>query len=573
MYENERKALDIFLSMDLKAYGDLGHIQLATVFPDLSFSSSKHFEFDFFILFGDTCLVGELSGLGGKRNIERKYSTFRDNFSLLKSTDNASDVFTHFNIPKKDRYLFAEVQNFKAFFIAEKHECFDVKLKPVKNVSIIYKNEWNILESYVDTIGHYAKYPFLKILSITKLDGQGTDKRFNEEENSLMRLPSKRIVKYPNIRVDVFTFVASPAELLSMSEVFRRELMPVMTSDRSYQRPLVFKKLSDMRDLVSDSGFMFPNSILVTLNESCHYDRKNKILRIPMEYGSISIIDGQHRLFSYASTELTDELRKNAQILVTALKYNTNDATEITRCSAATFVDINQNQKKITSSHIDEIAYSVLGQETPRALAAQIILLLNQSPSNPCSGLFSSPQTTEGTIKAATVIGSLSAITSLKNINSLVTVNSGKKYPNKLGYEILFDVKNITELSNAEFLIKKGVHCLKKYFFKVRGVFDKDWTSRGIAEESTLRYTKVFAALIKLLGEFVKEGLDWNDVEEELKNIKKNILQKRNLSNDYAGVVLKKGDTHIPDDEPSVSSSYKFLTQNRNAPVSIQDIK
>ena len=490
MNENERKALDIFLAMDLKAYGDLGDIQLATVFPDLSFSSSKHFEFDFFILFDDTCLVGELSGLGGKRNIKRKYSTFCDHFSLLKSTDNASDVFTHFNIPKKDRYIFAEVQNFKAFFIAEKHECFDVKLDLVQDVSIIYKNEWNILESYVKTIGHYAKYPFLKILGITKLDDQGTDRRFHEKENSLMRLPGKRIVKEPKMRVDVFTFVASPAELLSISEVFRRELMPVMTSDRSYQRPLVFKKLSDMRDLVSDSGFMFPNNILVALNERCHYDKKNKVLRIPMEYGSISVIDGQHRLFSYASTELTDQLRKDAKILVTALKYNTNDAAVITRCSAATFVDINQNQKKITSSHIDEIAYSVLGQETPRALAAQIILLLNQSPSNPCSGLFSSPQTTQGIIKAATVIVSLATITSIKKINSLATAHSGKRYLNKCGYETLFDVKNITELANAEVLIKKGVPCLKKYFFRVRGVFDKDWTQNGISEESTLRIYK-----------------------------------------------------------------------------------
>ena len=574
MNEKEIKALDMFLDMDLKAYGNLGHIQILKVFPNLSYPPGLHFEFDFFILFGETCFVGELSGLSGKRDIERRYQTFCKNFSILKSTDNTSNIFKHFNIPEEDRYLFAEVQNFKAFFIAEKHEYFDVKLDSVQDVSIIYKNEWSTLESYVKAIGHYARFPFLKILGITKLEDQGKDLRLEEKKNNLMRLPGKHIVK-DSIRVDIFTFVASPVDLLSISEVFRRELMPVITSsiDGNYQRPLVFKKLNDMRDLVSNSDFVFPNSILVALNENCEYDSSQKILSIPMEYGSISVIDGQHRLFSYASTELTDKQREDAKILVTALKYRTNDPTEITQCSAATFVDINQKQKRISSSHIDEIAYSVLRQTTPRALAAQIILRLNQSSSHPWSGLFSSLQTTQGIIKAATVIGSLATITSIKKINSLATSHSGKRYLNKCGYETLFDVNDITELSNAEIFIDKGIICLIQYFVRVIRVFDKDWTQKGISEESTLRYTKVFAALIKLLGEFVKEGLNWNDVEEELKKIKKNILQKRNLSIPHAGVVLKKDDQHIPDDQPTMFSSYRFLNENRKASVSIQDIK
>ena len=560
--------------MGLNAYGDLGHRQISKVFPNLSYPPNLNFEFDFFILFGETCLVGELSGLSGKQDLEDKYQKFCKNFSILKNAENTSDVFKHFSIPEQDRYLFAEVQNFKAFFIAEKHERFDVKLDSVQDVSIIYKNEWVTSESYVEAIGHYASSSFLKILGINKLEDQGRDLRLEENKNNLMRLPGKRIVKGSDMRVDVFTFVASPADLLSISEVFRRELMPVITSniDGNYQRPLVFKKLNDMRDLVSDPDFMFPNSILVALNENCDYDSKNRILNIPLEYGAVSVIDGQHRLFSYASTELPNELRENAKILVTALKYRTDDPKEITRCSATTFVDINQKQKRISSSHIDEIAYSVLRHTTHRALAAQIILRLNHSSSNPWSGLFSSLQATQGIIKAATVIGSLSTITNLNKINGLATALSGKRHLNKRGYEILFGVNDITELSDAEVLIEKGFHCLIQYFVRVRKVFNKDWTQQGISEESTLRYTKVFAALIKLLGEFVKEGLDWNDVEEELKKIKKNILQKRNLSIPH-GVVLKKDNKHIPDDQPTMFSSYQFLSKNRNAPVSIQDIK
>ena len=523
MNESEKEGLGLFQKLGLKAYGDLGHIPLSDIFPKQSFSSDSHCEFDYFILFESTCLVGELSGLSNERDITRKYNRFCNNFSLLQENRYESSViFSPFNIPTEDWHLFDEVKDFRAFFIAEKLERFDVQLKSSPDVAVIYRNEWNTLKSYAEAIGHYASSPFLKILGIDKLKDERNVLRLKEKKNKLMRLPGKYIVKN-SIRVDIFTFVASPEELLSISEVFRRELMPVITSniDGNYQRPLVFKKLNDMRDLVSNFDFMFPNSILVALDESCEYDNEKETLNIPMKYGSISVIDGQHRLFSYASKKLTDKLRKDAEILVTALKYKTNNPTEIIRCSAATFVDINQNQKKITSSHIDEIAYSILGHTTPRALAAQIILRLNQSPSNPWSGLFSSPQTTQGTIKAATVIGSLSTIISLKKINSLITAGSGKKYSNKRGYEILFHVKDISDLSNARDLIEQGIHCLREYFVNVKKVFNKDWTDRGIAEESTLGYTKVFAALIRLLGEFVKEGLDWNNVEKELKKLKK----------------------------------------------------
>ena len=573
MNESEKKGLELFQKLDLKAYGDLGHIPLSDIFPEQSFSSDC--EFDYFILFGSTCLIGEISGLSNRQSMQKKYKRFRNNFSLLQQNKyKNSDIFSHFNILTEDLYLFDEVKDFRAFFIAEKLECFDVQLRSLPDIAVIYRNEWNTLKSYADAIGNFAQFPLLKMFGLTQLGDQGKVLPLEIKKNKLMRLPGKHIVK-DSIRVDIFTFVASPADLLSISEVFRRELMPVITSsiDGNYQRPLVFKKLNDMRDLVSNPDFVFPNSILVALSENCEYDLQEEILNIPMKYGSISVIDGQHRLFSYASTELTDNQREDAKILVTALKYRTNDPTEITRCSAATFVDINQNQKKITSSHIDEIAYSVLGQETPRALAAQIILRLNQSPSNPWSGLFSSSQMAQGTIKAATVITSLSAITSIKKISSLATARSGKRYLNKCGYETLFDINDITELSNAEVFIDKGIGCLTQYFLRVIRVFDKDWTQKGISEESTLRYTKVFAALIKLLGEFVKEGLDKANIEKELKKIKKNILQKRNLPNDHTGVVLKTGDTHIPHDEPTMFSSYRFLNENRRASVSIKDIK
>ena len=323
MNESEKEGLELFQKLNLKAYSDLGHIPLSQLFPEQSFPSNLHCEFDYFILFGSTCLVGEISGMGNKQDIKKKYNRFRNNFSLLQKNEYInSDIFSRFNIPTEDLYLFDEVTDFRAFFISEKLECFDVQLTSLPDIAVIYRNEWNTLKSYADAIGHFAQFPLLKMFGLTQLGDQGMVLPLEAGENKLMRLPGKHIVK-DSIRVDIFTFVASPAKLLSISEVFRRELMPVITSsiDGNYQRPLVFKKLNDMRDLVSNPDFVFPNSILVALNENCEYNLQEEILNIPLKYGSISVIDGQHRLFSYASKELTDTQREDAKILVTALKY------------------------------------------------------------------------------------------------------------------------------------------------------------------------------------------------------------------------------------------------------------
>ncbi len=82
MNESEKKGLELFQKLDLKAYGDLGHIPLSDIFPEQSFSSDC--EFDYFILFDSTCLVGEISGLSNKQ-------------SMKKNTTDSATIFLSYN--------------------------------------------------------------------------------------------------------------------------------------------------------------------------------------------------------------------------------------------------------------------------------------------------------------------------------------------------------------------------------------------------------------------------------------------------------------------------------------------
>lgn len=566
----ERSGLETIQKIGLTAFGELGHVQVLKVRPNAAVDVGQNFEFDYFVLYGTMCLVGEMSGTGGEQHIKEKYKRFRNNYMMLTAGFDVS-VFDHFNIPDDERYLFEQVIEFRAFFIAHEHEKFDVQFPPVPNIAIIYQRDWETIKQYAEFMGEYAKGPFLKLAGIRLAQGMGKALRIKGAENSLVHIGGRTIATGVNSKVDVFTFIAHPADLLPIAEVFRRELLPIVAvdNDDNYQRPLDLNKLRSMQQLVNSSNFMFPNSILITLNENCYYDRAQKILDIPMVSGAVSVIDGQHRLFSYASNEISLQIREKASILVTAISFPRISNRLSLQHSARTFIEINQAQKKISSDHIDEIAYSVLGDSYARALAAQVILRCNQHYRKPLHGLFRSSRTTGGVFRAATVIGDLAHITDLKIIKKLVNGNSKASE----GYCNLFEVQSIGDLATPDTMISQGVICLEKYFGAVKRVFTKDWPERGANKGSTLEYTKVLSGFVRLLGQFIKEGMNWEQVEEQLKTIRANVLKKRGLGESTQNLVFPKNDQLVPDDSQSISATFIFLNTNRQNPTSIQEVR
>lgn len=583
MQINENDIQRIYERMQFTCFGALGHRRILDLFPNRVVSADAHLEFDHFLLYEDICVIGEISGLSDKRDVETKYKRFCEHVSILREASNLSEVLCKFNIPLDRKYLFNRVRQVSSFFIAGKHEKYDVDIRELSQVPVLYASDWRLVCSYVDSIGKYAQYPFLKLVGIAPKVDLERDLTFHASKN-LLTLDGRFLFRDSDVRASVLTFRASPNDLLEVAEVFRRELMPVIedSDGKMYQRPLDPKKLEQMRSLVANPDFMFPSPILLALDENCHVDRTDSqqdILRIPMRYGSISVIDGQHRLFSYASEAIPDNVRQQANILTTALIFDTKDPQTVLRCAANTFVEINQTQKKISSAHLDEIAYSVLGRTYPRALAAQVIFRANRRPSHkPLSGLFRSRQTTGGVIEAATVISALHPLTNLESIQKLLKSRRTSGF--QRGYlNLLSDIGRKVPTS-AEELIETNVAFLEAYFGKVQRVFDKDWAALSSTPVVTaLSYTKVFAAFVRLLRELIKEGFGSQGedesnikslqfIEEELKKIKINILELCQSQN--RSIIFAITDPHIPTDRPSDSATMKFLNANRKSPTSIQ---
>jgi DNA sulfur modification protein DndB len=119
---------------------------------------------------------------------------------------------------------------------------------------------------------------------------------------------------------------------------------------RAYQRFLDKNRLFKIAKYLED-GKSFKNSIVLALDSSAKFSAKKVrwghvptfgsqigVLKIPRQYASAWVIDGQHRLYGFARAE--HDLHGS---LLSVIALQTRSRTE----EAETFVDINKNQKPV----------------------------------------------------------------------------------------------------------------------------------------------------------------------------------------------------------------------------------
>lgn len=397
-----------------------------------------------------------------------------------------------------------------------------------------------------------------------------------KSDNALIHTPNKRITSFKSALVDIYTFEISPYKLLPIAQVFRRDELPSLSSryEQDYQRPLMKDKINKIREILRENhDFMFPNSVLLVLSKDCIYQQvKEPILLIPEKYGTVSVIDGQHRLFAYANKDIHDTIGTDAKIMITAVKFQTTDDTEILKYSASTFVEINTTQTPVRSSLLDAIAYSILGQETPRALSAEAILRLN-TEQGATFGLFNTNQTSIGLIQTSTILTTLRVFFKLEMIRKLRENPRRRDEERIRGYKELYDIESIEEICDASNLLSKSVIFLKKYFGFVKSEFHRDWPKRNQDNKSSLKNAKMIAAFIRLLSQFHTEGLNWLEVQEQLELIRANLLVLRKMTT-YKDIIFDPLDKeNMPDAKPSVSEDFNFLNQNRTKQTSMRDVR
>lgn len=168
----------------------------------------------------------------------------------------------------------------------------------------------------------------------------------------------------------VVSFYADPESIIAGAYVLRRDGWK--DSSHLYPRILVPSKISKMRRYLVEQKRVFVNNVIVTLPaETALNDPKSKgtnvpqkelhkaqpvTVSIPVGYGVIGIIDGQHRVFCYheGSDPLEQKiahLRKRQHLLVTGIIYPP-DIKENLRLEfeARLFLEINDTQTRARSA-------------------------------------------------------------------------------------------------------------------------------------------------------------------------------------------------------------------------------
>ena len=196
----------------------------------------------------------------------------------------------------------------------------------------------------------------------------------------------------------VVSFYIAPKELLEKSYVLRQDGWN--DSLGVYQRMLVAKKMSSIREYLVHERRVFINNLLVTLPSDTKLIDKstgqivdpsklNKTqpveIQIPNRYNTIGLIDGQHRVYAYhednpnsSSEKIISLLRDQQNMLVSGIIYPDSISTqEKTEFEAKLFLEINSNQANAKTELKQKIGL-LLRPFSSESIARSVIMKLNE---------------------------------------------------------------------------------------------------------------------------------------------------------------------------------------------------
>lgn len=312
----------------------------------------------------------------------------------------------------------------------------------------------------------------------------------------------------------VVSFYVSAGELIQRAYVLRRDSWRESTN--IYQRLLGRKKIDSLRKHLLDKRGVAINNIIVTLPESTKVlDLSNKQVEtdkiksvqlckveLPIDFNSIGIIDGQHRVFSYYEGGVNEPqmavLRAQQNLLVTGIIFpqNTSELAR-DRFSAGLFLQINTNQSKVKPELIQEIGV-ILRPFAVQSIARRVLRELNNR--GPFSDQFATAFSEGPKVKTATVVSY--GITPLVRPGAIDALYNVWQSPNKDGL-----LKGVTDASVDETIVVEFAEfCVKEintFTGAVRSLVTSRWTAdKTIADRmlTTVIVNGLFHCLRRICG-------------------------------------------------------------------------
>lgn len=361
------------------------------------------------------------------------------------------------------------------------------------SISVLTYEEIQYFHTITELIGNAARYQFLGEL-------------FSGKE-----IPKMKGVKIPAIRgkykkTNYYQFAADAMTLIRIGFIQHRA---GLTDDgqKGYQRLVKKSRLKNIAEYINKDN-VFPTNIVINIRDrkkllfeqtykklqpESQDDLTLGMLTLPDSLKSAWIIDGQHRLLSYFNENTEPHYRTRAQLPVIAFENLTiENETNM-------FTDINNTQKSVARSLVDEIEADVFidsptKTKAQQALATKIILALGSDKTSPLRGL----------IKEESSISKEARIVQTENKKAL------------LGSGLIGQVKNNHLTTGAlnvgdewRETLKRSVSILSAYISFFKENCPENWNlgdkpNKPDSPGGLLSTTRGIAILFYLLGSIIK---------------------------------------------------------------------
>jgi len=320
-------------------------------------------------------------------------------------------------------------------------------------------------------------------------------------------------------KTELFLFSIPAEKLLKTCSIYRR----AQGDANAYQRMLSFKRLPKIAGFLGQPDSLLPTNIVLHLGPNINVreislpkkdtsggvinfsraDVSLVALDIPLEYASMEIIDGQHRIYAFTQTE--EKIHKGYNVLVTGLQH-LEDAQK-----RDAFIAINDNSRRMDPNLVAYLKYTtddVACQNDPELMAIRLVVELNKkAPFN-------------------------------KSIRLLDTGKERITLKGFAGYDLkgLMGTRGLLRKYYVDNTAKEYGSALQMYFSTIQSEFKTEWANPNKYIIATNRGISAFLKLIKSMLRTHEGPLDHDTIKRYLAPLKKHqTWEYAKLQQNYTG--------------------------------------
>lgn len=370
------------------------------------------------------------------------------------------------------------------FFTTQKLNSSDKRKLKENGIILLNRTVLDYFNELIKLYKNLAYYQFLAYL----LNGKPI-KIFDKED---LEVPAIKC-KYSK-KEHCYLFGIQPAKLIPLASVLHRKLKIDDNLSENYQRLVKKQKIKEIKKFITEERGVFPTNIIISFDTKGGdffkpqggkiNDIQFGVLTLPRQYQSITIIDGQHRLFAY------DGLEESESDLIYVVAFHKLKLEK----QVQTFININEKQTKVSASLMWDLYPSILEPSDSNYIKARISLLvkkLNNDKESALNGVIQYDSAEYSNKGSKITLESICTAIKSENIFSVV--------------EGILD-KNEIKIKREEALYE----VFKNYFDSIRDLNPGHW-DRKEKTKNLLRSNQGIGAFIKLLKEILKY-LDNNNV-------------------------------------------------------------